>query len=460
MILSKPRLKEAAVHAQEPASVASKETEHSWFDSIMENTNMTGIGKHGNRFALLLGAVVFVLAGAQTAPAQAGLLGDVNLDGAVNVLDIQSTINQALGLAAYAPEADLDENAQVDILDLQNAINTVLGTGGLVQCISGTVECDGTPDRLRIIAVSMDGLCEQCEVDPETNRFRLRLRVKSSWAFALCAQEGPLERCIGTVDFPIVDTVSCTLPIPGLSFGGELDLGLLRFAHRARAQREIREMIGDMGSPLNPSDDNGNGVPDFVEPLLERLRNGPGVPPDIDLEPLLEAVADCIAAWAEQYTEPDLTDADENGIPDFLEPLIECIKLALQDWLENAGVFVPPGDQNANGIPDFIDAIVHHLVQGIPEWMHRLGRPELVDDNANGIPDFIEDYLSVDGIPSFVDSDGDGIPDFAEDDDADGIPNILDPDAWVAGDLDGDGVANDPDLDDDNDGIPDYADAG
>jgi len=410
--------------------------------------------------AILLGAVVFVLAGAHTAPAQAGLLGDVNGDGVINVLDIQSTVNQALGVAGYVAEADLDENAAVDILDVQNAINTVLGTGGLVQCISGTVECDGTPDRLRIIAVSMDGLYSECEVDPATYRFQLHLRVKSGWAIALCAQEGPQERCIGTVDFPIVDTVSCALPIPGLSLGGELDLGLLRFVHRARVQREIREMIGDMGSPLNPSDDNGNGIPDFVEPLLERLRNGPGVPPDIDLDPLLDAVADCIAAWAEQYTEPDLTDANENGIPDFLEPLIECIKLALQEWLEDAGVHVPPGDQNGNGIPDFIDAIVHHLVQGIPDWMHGLGRPELVDDNENGIPDFIEDLLSVPGIPSFVDGDGDGIPDFAEDDDGDGIPNIADDDAHVPGDLDGDGVGDVPDLDDDNDGTPDYADAG
>ena len=417
--------------------------------------------KHFNRAAVAVGTVLMVLAGAQIAPAQAGLLGDVNLDGAVNVLDIQGAVNQALGVVGETVEADLDENAQVDILDIQNAINTVLGTGGLVQRVHGTIDCEGNPERLRIVAMSQDGLCEECLVNQETNEFHLRLRVKTSWCIALCAEEMNQERCLGTVDFPIVDTSSCTLPIPELSKGYELSLGTLSFfENRARAEREIRAMLGQMGDPIYPGDDNQNGMPDFVEPLLMRAQHGPGVPDEIDMEPLLAAIADCIAAWADEYIEPDLTDANDNGIPDFIEPLIDCLKVALQQWLEDAGVTIPPGDLNDNGIPDYIDAIVHHVVQGIPDWLHRLGRPELVDDNGNGIPDFIENYLSVPEVPSFVDGDGNGIPDFAEDDDGDGIPNIADPDSQVPGDLDGDGVGNEYDLDDDNDGVPDYADGG
>jgi len=407
----------------------------------------------------LFGTMLFALVGARTASALTGLLGDVNLDGAINVLDIQNTINQALGVAGETPEANLDENGQVDVLDVQNMVNSVLGTGGLVQPMSGTLDCERTQDRLRIMAVSQDGSCEVCDVDCETYQFRIRLRVKTGWSFAVMrsAGEGQPETCAGTFEFAIGDTTSCTLPIPGLSRGEELSLGPLGLASRIRAEREIRAMLGQLCDPIDPSDDNGNGIPDFVEPLLERLRTGPGMPGGIHLEPLYAAIEECIAAWLEQITTPDLTDADADGIPDFIEPLIDCVLGAIQDWLEGEGVQVPPGDHDGNGIPDAIDALVHHLVQGIPGWLATLNRPELVDSDGDGIPDFIEDHLSLPGIPSHVDGDGDGVPDFAEDDDSDGIPNIADDNAHVPGDVDGDGVDDGDDLDDDNDDIPDYA---
>jgi len=83
------------------------------------------------------------------AKTQTALPGDVNGDGAINVLDVQGAINMALagGLPAmegepdnvpgFSFEADVDESAQIDVLDIQVITNTALGAGGLLQTISG-----------------------------------------------------------------------------------------------------------------------------------------------------------------------------------------------------------------------------------------------------------------------------------------------------------------------------------
>jgi len=441
---------------------------------------MSTRGKRSNLVAVLLGALAMFFVGTQATPAQAGLLGDVNLDGATNILDIQGGINQALGRTGKTVEADLDEDDAIDILDIQNLVNTVLGEGGLVQRVGGTLDYEGDPTRLRIRAVSMDGLTEECDVDPETNRFLLRLRVKNSWAIALCereqVQEQVHERCLGTFDFEVVgDETSCTMPIPGLSLCSVVSLGdQLRLNEQGRlnSQSRVREMVAQMSEPIDPADGNGNGMPDFCEPLLYRARErqgqgggggegqGGGGAEFLDVEPLLEIMRACIDSWLDEITTPDLTDDNEDGVPDFVEPLLDCLELAAEDWLAAIGISVPPDDNNGNGIPDYVDAIIAHVEKGIPAWLLTLGRPELVDEDEDGVPDFIEHHLSVNGIPSYVDKDGNGIPDFAEDHDGDGIPNIADEDyRCCPEDCDGDGVEGDQDLDGDGDGVPGYADA-
>ena len=98
---------------------------------------------------LVSGVVVGDDEGGTAAFAQEAMLGDVNRDGECNVLDIQNTINQALGLATQTREANLDENGQVDVIDVQNMVNTVLCTGGLVQRIKGQIQLQEQRDRFR-----------------------------------------------------------------------------------------------------------------------------------------------------------------------------------------------------------------------------------------------------------------------------------------------------------------------
>jgi hypothetical protein len=391
------------------------------------------------------------------------MLGDVNHDGAINVLDVQATIGQALGAIAQSVEANVDENEQVDVLDVQNMVNSVLGEGGLVQRVSGTINCQGDCDMLWIRAMSMDGQTEQAAVDPETGQFLLRLRVKAAWSLTLCQMvqvENQLqERRLATFEFGVgSDDESSTLPLLNLA-REELCLGVLeRDQDRLRTREMIQQMLSEMAGEIDPSDGDGNGIPDFVEPLLNRLSNGPGVPQHANMARLFELIGPCVAAWVAAGVQPDLTDANGNGIPDFVEPLLDCIHDVVVTWLEDEGVNIPPNDQDGNGTPDFVDAILNHVQTGVHAWLGQIGPRELVDENSNGIPDYIENRLCLRGALGPFDSDGDGIPNYAEDYDGDGIPNIYDPDCRNADDSDGDGVPNQDDLDDDNDGIPDYAD--
>lgn len=391
------------------------------------------------------------------------VLGDVNCDGLTNVLDVQATIGQALGAMAPTPQANVDENDQVDVLDVQNMINTALGEGGLVQKMSGTINCQGDCTMLFIRAMSMDGLCERADVDPKTGRFVLRLRVKTAWSLALCQMEQIQnqwqEGVVAMFQFQVGGEESSTMPLPNLA-REELRLGMCeQDQDRIRVRKTLQQMLGELASPIDPADGDGNGIPDFVDPLLERLRAATGVPHPVDLAPLCVLIQPCVAAWAEAGITPDLTDANENGIPDFVEPLLDCIQDSIATWLESIGVQIPPGDGDGNGVPDFVDTIMAHVRNGVPMWLRQMGPPELVDEDGDGTPDFIQNQLCYRGVIGPFDSDGDGIPNYAEDCDGDGIPNVADPDCWNGDDSDGDGVPDIDDWDDDNDGIPDYGEA-
>ena len=56
------------------------------------------------------------------------LIGDLNGDGFVNVLDVQIMINAILGIAPNSG-ADLNGDGSVNVLDLQILVNMVLSTG-------------------------------------------------------------------------------------------------------------------------------------------------------------------------------------------------------------------------------------------------------------------------------------------------------------------------------------------
>lgn len=400
---------------------------------------------------------ILALAAWAALPAHAALLGDVNSDGATDVLDVQASVNQALGAAEPSLEADLDEVDGVNILDVQHLINTALGVGGLTQGVRGVVDCTGEAEQVRIIAVSRQGQRVHGDVDPATGEFRLLLRVRTSWALALCVMAQQQYRCLGTFEFPIGDRMSCTLPLPQLSRGEDLDLGtLLAVGHRLRVQAELRRLLGQLDEPADLTDDNDNGMPDFVEPLVERVRQGPGVPAGADIDALIELAADCITAVLEEDPTLDLTDENRNAMPDFVEPLLECLRAALEIWLPEQ----PSGPGLVAGQPDrSVQNIIEHVAHGVPGWLRSLERAGLVDDNEDGIPDSIEPHLSTADAATAIDSNADLTPDFAGDRDGDGVPNILDPDWTSSTDHDGDGICNADDVDNDNDGVPDYADA-
>jgi len=400
---------------------------------------------------------IVALAACAALPAHAALLGDVNRDGATDVLDVQASVTQALGAAEPSIEADLDEVDGVNILDVQHLINTALGVGGLTQRIRGVVDCSGEAEQVLIIAVSRQGQRVQGDVDRDTGEFQLMLRARTSWALALCVRAQQQYRCLGTFEFPIGDRLSCTLPLPQLSRGEDLDLGApLSVGRRLRVQAELGRLLGQLDDPADLTDDNANGMPDFVEPLIDRVRQGPGVSPDADIDALIELAGDCITAVLEEDPTLDLTDENRNALPDFVEPLLECLRAALEVWLPEQ----PAGPGAVAGQPDrSVEDIIEHVAHGVPGWLRSLDRPALVDDNEDGIPDCIEPDLSTADAATAIDSNADLVPDFAEDHDGDEVPNIVDPDWTSSVDHDGDGIGDVDDVDDDNDGMPDYADA-
>ena len=74
------------------------------------------------RLVLPLLCLVVVCAASAARP----FLGDVNGDGQVNVLDVQTLANVLLG-GTCGGNCDINSDGRVDILDLQRLVNIVLG---------------------------------------------------------------------------------------------------------------------------------------------------------------------------------------------------------------------------------------------------------------------------------------------------------------------------------------------
>jgi len=389
-----------------------------------------------------------------------GLPGDVNLDGAVNVLDVQGSINMALGAAEGTSEADADMNAAVDVRDVQAIINTALGTGGLVQPAMGSFGPEGLLPGARVVAVALDGRRAEAPVDPETGAFELLLGVRTAWSFAVFAGQNASQTA-ATVAFPLVYGHSTTLPLPDLAVGGPLDLGALEMAWGALPSEDLRALLAGIAAPLDRTDADADGLPDFLDDLLAPLFESPAdlgldLPDDLDVGTLIEMLGGCIDDVLPQLVTPDLTGIELGGIPAFLEPAWQCLESSLFDWIDSS--VIPISDDL---ITAYTNLVLAWLNQQVTPWLNEMGRPELEDTNGNFVPDFLESLICgpAPSAPCLADANGDGIPDFCGDSDSDGIANLFDPDTWVADDLDGDGVPNETDVDDDGDGVPDYAEA-
>jgi len=57
------------------------------------------------------------------------LKGDINLDGSVDVLDVQACVNHILGLQNYGSSADVNGDGSTDVLDVQAIVNEILTNG-------------------------------------------------------------------------------------------------------------------------------------------------------------------------------------------------------------------------------------------------------------------------------------------------------------------------------------------
>lgn len=414
----------------------------------------TGTRQLVRRLLLLLGCCG--LAGSVVA--QGGLPGDVNLDGAINVLDVQGSINMALGVTANTPEADADLNEAVDVRDVQALVNTALGVGGLVQPVVGSVPLEKNGAGARIMAVSLDGRIEEAQVDPDTGEFELLLGVRTAWSLALFGANAGSSTTLATLTFPIAGTAAAALPAPALSNGVPIALGEVLTGIGDECTWDIRTLIARTSPPLPAADLNVDGLPDLIESLIGPYIDNPAllgitVPADLDLGALGDYVRDCFNSNGLEELYPDLTGAEIDGIPGFLDSSIQCVFSGVAKWL-NSGAFTIP--------QQLIDIYNGHITKWVAEqvgpWLTALALPEFQDANGDWIPDSIEAFLCVAG-DCELDTDGDAIPDFAQDADGDGVPNLFDRDAVSESDLDRDGIPNEFDVDDDGDGVPDYADA-
>jgi gliding motility-associated-like protein len=208
---------------------------------------------------------------------------------------------------------------------------------------------------------------------------------------------------------------------------------------------EDLNLDADNDPTTNPTDTDGDGIPDY----LDIDSDNDGIPDNVE------------AQFTDEYVPPLGTDANSNGMDDAYD--------------NNGNVGIVPVDTDGDGLPDYVDedsdndnvpdAIEAHDADhdGVPDVV-ALGLDtdndglddgyegaELSDvsvndgynDPLNQLPntdgDLELDYRDTDddddGIET-IDEDLNGDGDYANDDtDGDGIPNYLDPDLGVQGDV-------------------------
>ncbi|MFP4501567.1 MAG: hypothetical protein ACLFTT_11255 [Candidatus Hydrogenedentota bacterium] len=402
-----------------------------------------------------------VLLLAASAGAQQGLPGDVNLDGAINVLDVQGSVNMAIGEDGPVQEADVDANAAVDVRDVQAIINTTLGTGGLVQPVAGTLGSRRDAGDYVAVAVSQDGRYAQAAVDPETGGFQLTLGVGTAWSIALVRADPQAESSTPLL-FDVAGMESSTIPLLQLATGGPIELGLIIPGDTYALAEDLRELLAQTNEPIDLHDYDDNGLADAVDELVFPLPLsipiiGFELPPELDVDNLTAKVSQCLdTAYDGAAPLPALTGMEQNGVPDFADPMLHCFEQALNQWLVDAETGLSP-----SVIDFYVDFVADMIEDELPEWLATFEHPDLTDLNGNYIPDYLEDHLSVPGVfdNGALGINAAGIPYYMQDSTGNGIPNLWDPAAATGDDVDADGVPNDRDIDADNDGVPNYADA-
>ncbi len=367
-----------------------------------------------NRRIRVCAIVTVLVFAAGIANAQLPALGDLNGDGDINVLDIQAAIAQVLQHIPQNNLGDLDENGIVDVIDVQNLINTALGSGGLVQRVIGRLPeiAELLEGNLQAIAVSQDGQTIVVDIDTETGNFSFTLPVKNQWWIAIVQYLDDNLMEILPLNFPVEGQISTVLPLLQLSECDILNLGNLSVGPEGVITPEdLRTILAGINRGQVLLDLDGNGIPDFIDNLLTEIYVIPGLPPNQmqELPTLIELIESCLQSSLPDLTTVTLIDTNDNGIPDFIEPLLQCLRESVIPWMQENDLFYPPGfeDITTQFFVDFLEAQV-------PDWMDELQNPNLIDLNGNGIPDVIEPYLEDISLPEWVDGNANGIPDFLE----------------------------------------------
>lgn len=200
------------------------------------------------------------------------------------------------------------------------------------------------------------------------------------------------------------------------------------------------------------TDDDGDGLATQLEGNKDTDKDG--IPDYLDLDD----DNDGLNTKYENYNggSPSDDDTDKDGIPDYLDADDDNDgKLSNTENNDPNGNHQPEDAKDTDGdkIPDYLDKDDNHS--------------PAADDDGDGLTN--EQEANLGSNPDSIDSDKDGLPDNYElgssltkpwDHDADGIPDLIDPDD------DGDGVPtvtenagkNTPSTDTDKDGIADYLD--
>lgn len=198
-----------------------------------------------------------------------------------------------------------------------------------------------------------------------------------------------------------------------------------------------------------------NGIADAIEtspdsgqinfPLQDT--DGDGTPDFIDLDSDNDGISDLVEAGG--------VDGDNDGR---IDNFFDGDDKGVDDTVQSSAL--PVFDTDGDGVADYRDT--DSDADALPDSVEAGNNPsQPADSDGDGAPDFREQDSDGDGVPDNqemgadpnnpVDSNGDGIPDFQDGGVSTGAPAA----GPISGDVDGDGVINELDLDDDNDGILD-----
>ncbi|SHM15440.1 T9SS type A sorting domain-containing protein [Hymenobacter psychrotolerans] len=282
----------------------------------------------------------------------------------------------------------------------------------------------------------------------------------------------------------------------------------------------VSSAAGARGMPQNAQTSNNSGVSIFANPdqdgdgvlnIMDRDSDNDGIPDLVEIQSSVTVPAGRAATGnGLAFRAPLGADDDNDGIDNRFDPDFSGSTALLYAWNSGTNQNNTPGtaptlvdyldlDSDNDGLPDGIE----NNNGGLYLSMNNNGRIpalDLQDANRDGLDDRISLTLNTtvglladrdgDAVPNYrdLDTDNDGIPDMIEanngailpgatyagqytasaavanDNDGDGLVNIVDPDELVTililnSDKDGDGLRNYMDKDSDNDGIPDMREA-